>query len=95
MLVKTGVGYCTRNHIEPLKEEGVPPCIGDLNCNPHICKHSVVTESRKDDVIRNYLDAKRKINEPDQIYLKEHWIKVRDSYAAMLEQLDINPEQFE
>ncbi|MEJ7849530.1 MAG: site-specific integrase [Pyrinomonadaceae bacterium] len=91
-IVQTAVGWCTRNHVEPNPDEKeVPPCIGDLACNPSICKHSVVPELRKFDVIRFYLNAVHKLESPEQIHLKKHWEKARDSFAAMLRQLDVDP----
>lgn len=53
--IRTGVGWCVRNHVDPQKlKDAPPPCIGDLNCNPHTCIHSVVPESRKADEIARY-----------------------------------------
>lgn len=90
-IVPTAVGFCTRNHVQPsIQEKEVPPCIGDLNCNPATCKHSIVPEARKADVIKFYLEAVEKLKSPDQIHLKKHWEKIRDSYAAMLNQLKVN-----
>lgn len=88
--VRTGIGYCTRNHTNPPLNEEDPPCIGDLNCNPHICKHSVVPESRTQDVIRNYLNALRKVEDPEQTHLRKHWLETLDSFASMLQQLGVN-----
>lgn len=91
-IVPTAVGWCTRNHVESRPDEKeIPPCIGDLACNPSACKHSVVPELRKSDVIRLYLNAVNKLELPDQIHLKSYWEKTRDSYAAMLRQLGIDP----
>lgn len=92
-LIKTGVGWCTRNHVDPnsLKEDP-PPCIGDLNCNPYVCKHSVVPESRAADVIDQYRNAIKKLNSPDQAFLRKHWEAERDSLASMLKQLGHDPE---
>jgi hypothetical protein len=68
-LIRTGVGWCTRNHVDPSKlKEEPPPCIGDLNCNPYICKHSVVPESRAADVIDQYRNAVKNLNSPDQAF---------------------------
>ncbi|HEY0375750.1 MAG TPA: tyrosine-type recombinase/integrase [Pyrinomonadaceae bacterium] len=92
-LIRTGVGWCTRNHVDPRKlKEEAPPCIGDLNCNPHTCKHSVVPESRAADVIDRYRNAVKKLNSPDQAHLKKHWEAERDSFASMLKQLGYDPE---
>jgi hypothetical protein len=94
VVIRTGVGWCTRNHVDPQKlKDAPPPCIGDLQCNPHTCKYSVVPESRKSEVIRNYLNALQKINSPSQAFLKAHWEAERDSYAAMLRQLGIDPDK--
>jgi hypothetical protein len=92
-LIRTGVGWCTRNHVDPnkLKEEP-PPCIGDLNCNPYVCKHSVVPELRAADVIAQYRNAIKKLNSPDQEFLRKHWEVERDSLASMLKQLGYAPE---
>jgi hypothetical protein len=91
--IRTGVGWCTRNHVDPRKlKEEPPPCIGDLNCNPHTCKHSVVPESRAADVIDQYRNAVNNLNSPDQAYLRKHWEAERDSFASMLKQLGCNPE---
>ncbi len=91
-IVHTAVGWCTRNHVEPKPDEKeVPPCIGDLACNPSACKHSVVPELRKFDVIRYYLNAVNKLESPEQIHLKSYWEKARDSFAAMLRQLGVDP----
>jgi integrase len=92
--VRTGVGWCTRNHVDPDKlKEDVPPCIGDLNCNPFTCKHSVVPESRLPDILDRYRNAIKKLNSPDQAFLRKHWEKERDSLASMLMQLGQDPER--
>jgi hypothetical protein len=94
--VRTGVGWCIRNHTKPpVLNEIQPPCIGDLNCNPHTCKHSVVPESRKSDVISRYLNALKMLNSPEQTHLKSHWEAERDAYEAMLQQLGIEPKNLE
>jgi hypothetical protein len=91
--IRTGVGWCTRNHVDPRKlKEEPPPCIGDLNCNPHTCKHSVVPEARAADVIDQYLNAVKNLNSPDQAHLGKHWEAERDSFASMLKQLGRDPE---
>jgi integrase len=95
-LMRMGVGWCVRNHTKPpVLNEIQPPCIGDLNCNPHTCKYSVVPESRKSDVINRYLNALKMLNTPDQAHLKSHWEAERDAFAAMLQQLGIDPESLE
>jgi hypothetical protein len=92
-LIRTGVGWCTRNHVDPRKlKEEPPPCIGDLNCNPYVCKYSVVPESRVADVIDQYRNAVKNLNSPDQIHLRKHWAAERDSLASMLRQLGYDPE---
>lgn len=92
-LIRIGVGWCTRNHVDPRKiKEDPPPCIGDLNCNPYLCKHSVVPESRAADVIAQYQNALKKLNSPDQAFLRKHWEAERDSLASMLKQLGYDPE---
>jgi integrase len=92
-LIRTGVGWCTRNHVDPRKlREEPPPCIGDLNCNPYLCEHSVVPESRAADVIDQYRNAMKKLNSPDQAFLRKHWEAERDSLANMLKQLGYDPE---
>jgi hypothetical protein len=92
-LIRTGIGWCTRNHVDPSKlKEEPPPCIGDLNCNPYICKHSVVPESRAADVIDQYRNAVKNLNSPDQAFLIKHWKAERDSLASMLKQLGYDPE---
>jgi hypothetical protein len=92
-LIRTGVGWCTRNHVDPLKlKEEPPPCIGDLNCNPYICKYSVVPESRAADVIDQYRNAVKSLNSPNQTHLRKHWEAERDSLSSMLKQLGYDPE---
>lgn len=92
-LIRTGVGWCVRNHVDPRKlKEELPPCIGDLNCNPYICKYSVVPESRVADVIDQYRNAVKNLNSPDQAHLKKHWEAERDSLASMLKELGNDPE---
>jgi hypothetical protein len=89
--IRTGVGYCLRNHVDPKKlAEAPPPCIGDLQCNPHTCVHSVVPEGRKADVIARYRYASRQLSSPDQQYLRSHWEAEVAAYAAMLEQLGVD-----
>lgn len=90
--IRTGVGFCLRNHVDPKKlAEAPPPCIGDLQCNPHTCVHSVVPEGRRADVIARYRNAVRQLASPDQIHLKAHWEGELWAYAAMLEQLGVDP----
>jgi integrase len=92
-MIRTGVGWCTRNHVDPRKlKEEPPPCIGDLNCNPYACKYSVVPESRAADLIDRYGNAVRNLHSPDQIYLRKHWEAEQDSLASMLRQLGYDPE---
>jgi len=92
-MIRTGVGWCTRNHVDPrmLKEEP-PPCIGDLNCNPYNCKHSIVPESRLADLIDRYRNAVRNLNSPDQAYLRKHWEAEKHSLASMIRDLGYDPE---
>ncbi len=91
--IRTGVGYCLRNHVDPQKlKEAAPPCIGDLNCNPHTCVHSVVPEGRRADVIARYRNAAKQLASPDQSHLKTHWQAELEAYSAMLEQLGIDPQ---
>jgi hypothetical protein len=91
--IRTGVGYCLRNHVDPQKlKEAPPPCIGDLNCNPHTCVHSVVPEGRKADVIAHYRHAAKQLASPDQSHLKSHWEAELNAYSAMLHQLGIDPK---
>jgi len=90
--IRTGVGFCMRNHVDPRKlKEAPPPCIGDLNCNPHTCVYSVVPESRKSEVIARYRNAAKQLVAPDQSHLTSHWQKELDAYSAMLQQLGIDP----
>lgn len=90
--IRTGVGYCLRNHVDPQKlKEAAPPCIGDLNCNPHTCVHSVVPEGRKADVIARYRNAVKQLASPDQSHLLTHWQAQMQAFGAMLEQLGIDP----
>jgi integrase len=92
-MIRTGVGWCIRNHVDPRKlKEELPPCIGDLNCNPHTCSHSVVPESRAADVIDQYRNAVKNLNSPDQTHLRKHWEFERNSFASMLKQLGYDPE---
>lgn len=91
--IRTGVGWCVRNHVDPEKlKEAPPPCIGDLNCNPHTCLYSVVPENRKADIIARYRYAARQLASPDQLYLRSHWEAELTAQAAMLEQLGIDPK---
>jgi hypothetical protein len=88
------VGWCVRNHVDPQKlKEAPPPCIGDLNCNPHTCTHSVVPESRKADVIARYRYAAKQLASPDQVHLIPHWEAELAAYGAMLEKLGIDPQE--
>ena len=88
--IRTGVGYCLRNHVDPKKlAEAPPPCIGDLQCNPHSCVHSVVPEGRKADVIARYRYAAKQLASPDQSHLRSHWEAELNAYAAMLQQLGV------
>lgn len=88
--IRTGVGFCMRNHVDSKKiREAPPPCIGDLNCNPHTCIHSVVPEGRKADVIARYRFAAQQLISPDQIHLRSRWEAELKSYAAMLNQLGV------
>jgi hypothetical protein len=80
----------TTSILEKLKE-APPPCIGDLNCNPHTCVYSVVPESRKSEVIARYRNAEKQLVAPDQSHLTSHWQKELDAYSAMLQQLGIDP----
>lgn len=90
--IRTGVGVCLRNHVDPQKlKEAPPPCIGDLNCNPHSCVYSVVPEGRKADVIARYRYADKQLGSPDQRHLRSHWEAELRAYAAMLQQLGIDP----
>jgi hypothetical protein len=90
--IRTGVGFCLRNHVDPKKlVEAPPPCIGDLQCNPHTCVHSVVPEGRKADVIARYRNAAKQLASPDQVHLRAHWEAELRAYAAMLEQLGVDP----
>jgi integrase len=90
--IRTGVGFCLRNHVDPKRlADAPPPCIGDLNCNPHTCIYSVVPEGRKADVIARYRNAANKLASPDQSHLKSHWEAELRAYAAMLQQLGIDP----
>lgn len=92
-IVRTGIGWCLRNHVNPRKlKEEPPPCIGDLNCNPFTCKHSVVPESRLSDIADRYQNAVKKLNSPDQAFLRKHWERERDSLASMLKELGYDPE---
>lgn len=91
--IRTGVGYCLRNHVDPKKlAEAPPPCIGDLQCNPHTCVHSVVPEGRKAEVIARYRYAARQLASLDQRYLHAHWQAEMAAYAVMLEELGIEPK---
>jgi integrase len=91
--IRTGVGWCVRNHVDPEKlKESPPPCIGDLNCNPHTCVHSVVPESRKSEVIARYRNAAKQLASPDQSHLTSHWQAELDAYSAMLQQLGVDPK---
>jgi len=91
--IRTGVGFCLRNHVDPKKlAEAPPPCIGDLQCNPHTCVHSVVPEGRKADVTARYRNAKNQLASPDQSHLTSHWQAELDSYSAMLQQLGVDPK---
>ena len=91
--IRTGVGWCVRNHVDPRKlKESPPPCIGDLNCNPHTCVYSVVPESRKVEVTARYRNAAKQLVSPDQSHLTSHWQKELNAYSAMLEQLGIDPK---
>lgn len=91
--IRTGVGLCLRNHVDPQKlKEDPPPCIGDLNCNPHTCTHSVVPESRKAEVIARYRNAAKQLAAPDQSHLTSHWEAELRAYAAMLEQLGVDSQ---
>ncbi len=93
--IRTGVGWCVRNHVDPQKlKEAPPPCIGDLNCNPHTCTHSVVPESRKSEVIARYRNAAKQLASPDQSHLTSHWQAELDAYSAMLQQLGLDPRTF-
>jgi len=89
--IRTGVGFCLRNHVDPKKlAEAPPPCIGDLQCNPHTCTHSVVPESRKAEVIARYRNAAKQLDSSDQSHLRSHWEAELNAFAAMLQQLGID-----
>lgn len=91
--IRTGVGVCLRNHVDPQKlKEAPPPCIGDLNCNPHTCTHSVVPESRKSEVIARYRNAAKQLASPDQAHLTSHWEGELRAFSAMLLQLGVDPQ---
>lgn len=91
--IKTGVGWCIRNHVDPQKlKEAPPPCIGDLNCNPHSCVYSIVPEGRKADVIARYRHALRQLSSPDQSHLKSHWEAELRALSSMLQQLGVDPQ---
>jgi integrase len=91
--IRTGVGVCLRNHVDPEKlREAPPPCIGDLNCNPHSCVHSVVPEGRKADVIGRYRNAVKQLRSSEQRHLKSHWKAELLAYSAMLQQLGVDPQ---
>lgn len=91
--IRTGVGVCLRNHVDPEKlREAPPPCIGDLNCNPHSCVYSVVPEGRKADVIARYRYAAKQLGSPDQRHLRSHWEAELLAYSAMLRPLGVDPQ---
>lgn len=87
-VIRTGVGWCTRNHVDPKKfKEEPPPCVGDLNCKPHTCKHSVVPKSHKSEIVERYKHAIRQLKSDDQFHLRKHWTAQRDAWGAMLKDL--------
>lgn len=93
-VVKTGIGFCTRNHADPTQlKEYVPPCLGDLECNPHTCKHSLVPERNAPIVINLYKDTMKNLSDPEMAHLQQRNERQKDSLQAMLGQLGIDPEK--
>jgi len=87
--VRHGIGYCLRNHSNPSPDEVTPPCIGDFNCNPE-CQHCVIPESRKNDLIRNFINTKKNISAPEKSHLKKYYEEKLESFGLMLQQLGVN-----
>jgi hypothetical protein len=67
-----GLGYC-RGQKEIQNDDGskqLPPCLGQLKCNPNRCKNAVIPESKIPIWLKMYEENKKRLNDPLMAHAK-------------------------
>ncbi|HLK97213.1 MAG TPA: hypothetical protein VK364_05550, partial [Hymenobacter sp.] len=79
-MADVGLGYCQgRREIE--QEDGskaLPPCLGQLKCNPNRCKNAVIPQSKAPIWLKIYNENKQRLNDPLMAHAKhehEHFVE--------------------
>ncbi len=94
-LVPTGFGLCGCTSASSVEDAAdPPPCFGDYNCRPDICRHSVVPKEMKNSLLARLEHAESQLDRPDQAYARRHWTEMRrilTSLISSLERTDATP----
>jgi hypothetical protein len=82
----SGIGFCSLNLLNE-REPSVPPCLGDLQCNPFDCSNSVVPAYNRP-AITVRLEKCDEALASGAVLDRERLQRLHDAYTAMLRQLD-------
>ena len=84
----SGVGVCTLNLAVSKELLEIPPCLGDLHCNPRDCNNSVVPETHREAIERRLARNKLRASDPTFSHAKHFYLEQVAIYESMLNQLE-------
>lgn len=93
--VSVGGGFCGGRRPTPQKEgkDGkLPPCLGQLQCNPHDCHQGLVTPSHAPHWISIARENEARAVDPDLAHSKEQLEKAARTAREVLKDIGIDPD---
>lgn len=93
--VSVGGGYCggKRPIVNKDGSQKLPPCLGQLQCNPHHCHQAVVTQSHAHHWRTIYRQNKELAASPSMAHAKEHLEAAAREAAEVLDDLELPVEE--
>ncbi|GAB3241739.1 hypothetical protein GCM10027346_37510 [Hymenobacter seoulensis] len=94
LMADVGLGYCQgRREIE--QEDGskqLPPCLGQLKCNPTRCKNALIPQSKAPIWIQMYTENQQRMLDPLMAHAKPEFEQFVEEARQVLTHLGVNFE---
>jgi integrase len=90
-LADVGLGYCKgRREIVEDGEKHLPPCLGQLKCNPNRCKNAIIPQNKVSIWIRVYKEARKRMDDPALAHIRPESIFYMIESEEVLKTLGID-----
>lgn len=93
-MADVGLGYCKgRREIEENGVKQLPPCLGQLKCNPNRCKNAIITSAQVPIWVQVYKENHKRLNDPLLAHGWPEYAQFVEEAKQVLSTLGINVEE--